>query len=82
MSYPAAVYISTKITPASIIFGRDLCLCCNLVFGSPSTEEKEVKEYADELRDSLIREIVRERLKITSDRMKARYDLKTNTGRI
>ena len=82
MAYRSAVHETTGRTPASIIFGKELRLPSDLVFGSPMSEEFEVSDYAEDLRQKLltIHAQVRNRIKIESDRMKTRYDIKA-TGR-
>ena len=67
----------TGQTPACIVFGRERRLPCDILFGSPSEEPKEVIDYVDDLKEKLlsVHETVRHKIRVTSDRMKIRYDL-------
>lgn len=82
MAYRAAAHDSTGVTPAKIVFGRETRLPCDLIFGSPSSTTQDVSTYVGELKQQLmsLHELVRERLKIASDKMKTRYDLKANSA--
>lgn len=82
MAYRAAVHDTTGLTPAKIVFGKELRLPCDLVFGSPNNEEMEAQDYADMLREKLrtIHAVASERIRLASDRMKARYDSKANSA--
>lgn len=83
MAYRSAVHNTTGLTPARILFGKELRLPCDLKFGSPENEQMDVEDYAYRLREKLlaIHEIARERIQLASDRMKARYDVNaSNSG--
>jgi transposase InsO family protein len=82
MAYRSAVHESTGQSPAKVIFGKDLKLPCDLMFGTPEAEKLEVHDYADELQKRLleIHDMVRERIQISSDRMKSRYDIRANSA--
>ena len=82
MAYRAAVHDTTGYTPARLVFGRELRLPCDLMFGSPNVADQEVEDYADKLRKQIrdTHDLARERLKLASDKMKARYDLKANSS--
>src|SRR3978361_703292 len=69
-------------TPAKVVFGREIRLPCDLAFGTPSSEALEVGDYAEQLRKRLldIHDLVRERIRLASDKMKARYDLRANSA--
>jgi len=57
-----------------------LRLPSDLLFGCPKIEDTEVNDYAEDLRRRLqtIHYGVRNKIKMESDRMKARYDLRVN----
>ena len=79
MAYRTAVHETTGCTPAMMMFGRDLRLPVDLLFGRPEEEPSTVAtDYVDALQGRLeqIHEFVRPHLKLQSDRMKERYDLK------
>ncbi|XP_063907405.1 uncharacterized protein K02A2.6-like [Zophobas morio] len=82
LAYRAAIHDTTGQTPAHVLFGKELRLPCDLVFGLPSEEPMEVRDYVDEQKEKLINvhELVRGRIKIASDRMKTGYDVKANCG--
>ena len=81
LAYRSAVHDTTGQTPARIVFGRGLRLPCDILFGSPSEEPKEVIDYVDGLKEKLlsVQETVRHKIRMASDRMKTRYDLKDNS---
>ena len=78
LAYRSAVHESTGCTPAKIVFGRDLRLPVDLLLGRP---EEEVWRAADNYTDDLcaklerVHHFARNNLRMTSDRMKQRYDL-------
>lgn len=78
--YRAAVYDITGQTLPKIVFGREVRLPCYLVVEVPEQKQKEILDYVDQLRNRLLDTyaLVRTRIKMTSDRMKARNDLKAN----
>ncbi|KAJ8915498.1 hypothetical protein NQ315_012379 [Exocentrus adspersus] len=80
-SYPSAVHESTGKTPASVVFGTELRLPIDLISDRPKKEEG-VENYISHLQDrlKLTHAEVRQKLKLESDRMKTRYDLRANTG--
>lgn len=82
LAYRASIHDTTGQTPAKIVLGRNLRLPCDLVFGTPSESVSEVNGYVDALRESMLEThaLVRNRIKIVSDRMKARYDIRANHG--
>ena len=81
IAYRSAVHDTTGQTPARIVFGRELCLPCDILFGSPSEEPKKVIDYINDLKEKLlsVHETVRHKIKVASDRMKTRYHLKGNS---
>ena len=78
MAYRSAVHESTCCTPAKMMFGRDLRLPVDLLLGRPVEETLvSAKEYTTDLCEKLERVhcFARNHLKLSSDRMKQRYDL-------
>ena len=51
------------------------------MFGSPETQSQEPKNYSSQLENQLreMNRLVRGRLKIASDKMKTRYDIRSNS---
>lgn len=81
LAYRSSVHETLGVSPARMIFGRDLTLPIDLAMGRPVREEKHcVTDYAYELEQRLldIHEYARKHLKIASDSMKRQYDVKTN----
>ena len=81
LAYRSSVHETLGVSPARMIFGRDLTLPIDLAIGRPVREEKHcVTDYAYELEQRLldIHEYARKHLKIASDSMKRQYDVKTN----
>jgi hypothetical protein len=70
------------LTPAKLIFGRELWLPCDLLFGVPPGKELPTTDYATDLVDHLhdIHSYARRHLKLASDRMKTRYDKLANSA--
>lgn len=81
MAYRTAVHESTKQTPASLMFGRELNLPIDLLYGRPPIQQPPVDmdDYVSKLRKRLesTQEFARTRMRIASDRMKRRYDVGT-----
>lgn len=78
LAYRSAVHESTGCTPAKVIFGRDLLLPVDLLLGRPEEEVlSSAADYTGDLCEELkwVHHYARNHLKITSDRMKQRYDL-------
>jgi hypothetical protein len=80
LAYRASTHDTTGLTPASLVFGRELQLPCDLLFGTPPNKEKPTTDYAASLVDLLhdIHQYARQHLKFASDRMKTRYDKLAN----
>ncbi|KAJ8914139.1 hypothetical protein NQ315_016217 [Exocentrus adspersus] len=68
-------------TPASVVFGAELRLPIDLISDRPKKGEG-VNNYISHLQDrlKLTHAEVRQKMRIESDRMKTRYDLRANTG--
>ncbi|XP_037813635.1 uncharacterized protein LOC119604837 [Lucilia sericata] len=81
LAYRTAVHDSTSRTPAKIIFGTELKLPGDLEFGiKPSSKSKDDENFSQEQDDlNELHEFVRRRIKMTSDKMKARYDRAVNS---
>lgn len=81
LAYRSSIHETLGVSPARMVFGRDLTLPVDLAMGRPVREEKHcVTEYAYELEQKLldIHEYARKHLKTASDSMKRQYDVKTN----
>ncbi|KAJ8912596.1 hypothetical protein NQ315_000465 [Exocentrus adspersus] len=80
-TYRSAVHESTGKTPASVVFGAELRLPIDLISDRPKKEEG-VNNYISHLQDrlKLTHAEIRQKMRIESDRMKTRYDLRANTG--
>ena len=65
-----------------MVFGRELRLPCDLMFGAPPDKEQSMTDYTTHLVERLhdIHHFAREHLKVASDRMKARYDQLANSA--
>ena len=80
-AYRSAVHDTTGQTSARIVFGRELCLPCDILFGSPSEDPKEVLDYVDDLKEKLpcVHKTVHHKIRVVNDGMKTRYNLKGNS---
>lgn len=76
MAYRSAVNESSGQTPSKVLFGREMRLPCDLVFGSKPGEDIAGEDYVSDLRRKMedTHELVRTNLKLASDRMKKYYD--------
>ena len=73
MSYRSAVHENTKQTPAKLMFGREVNLPLDLLFGKPPNEKvKSVDDYVEMLEKRLenVYEFARIRTRVANDRMK------------
>jgi hypothetical protein len=82
MAYRSSVHETTGQTPANILFGRELRLPCDLVFGSKPGEDLAGEDYVTDLRRRMddIHEQVRTNIQASSGRMKDQYDIKAEKG--
>jgi hypothetical protein len=82
LAYRASTHDTTGLTPASLVFGRELRLLCDLLFGVHPDKERTTTNYAADLVDHLhdIHNYDRQHLKLASDRMKTRYDKVANSA--
>ena len=77
MAYRTAVHETTGCTPASLMFGRDLKLPIDILYGRPETEHAQhTTSYALKLQDRLekVHHFARQHLQVMSNRMKRHYD--------
>ncbi|KAJ8912158.1 hypothetical protein NQ315_006122 [Exocentrus adspersus] len=79
--YWLGMHESTSKTPANVVFGAELRLPIYLISDRPK-EEEDVDNYLSRLQDrlKLTHAEVRQKMRIESDRMKTRYDLRASTG--
>jgi hypothetical protein len=82
LAYRALTHDTTGLTPARLVFGRELRLPCDLLCGTPPDKERPTADHAADLVDHLhcIHNYARQHLKLASDRMKTRYDKLTNSA--
>jgi len=80
LDYRASTHETTGVTPATMVFGRELRLPCDLMFGAPPDKEQSTMDYTAATVERLhnIHHFARQHLKMASDRMKARYDQLAN----
>ena len=76
MAYRSCVHESTKYTPFYMIFGRDVKLPVDVIFGRTPDQPQERVEYARHLRDSLeaAHHLARTHLQAAQRRQKDFYD--------
>ena len=82
MAYRSATHNSTGQSPAMVIFGKEMRLPSELRFGTPPSDARlETSDYVAELQKDLrdIHDKTRDKLKLSSDRMKTRYDSLCNS---
>jgi hypothetical protein len=82
LAYRATNHDTTGFTPARLVFGRELRLPCDLVFGTLPDKERPTTDHEADLLDLLhdIHNYARQLLKLASDRMKTRCDELANSG--
>jgi len=82
LAYRSAVHESTGQTPASIVFGRQLRLPCDLQFGLKPGTDVTGEDYVSQLRERLheTHERVRQRIGLASTKMKTFYDRQAAEG--
>ncbi|UYV84725.1 K02A2.6-like [Cordylochernes scorpioides] len=76
MAYRSSVHETTGYSPAKMLFGRELKLPCDLIFGCPNSFGEGSNEFVDRLHSRLekVHRWAREKLEIASEAMKVRYD--------
>ena len=82
-AYRSPVHETTKQTPACLMFGRELNLPIDLLYGRPPPVPElpsVIEDYVSELQEKLeeIHQFARVRMRVASDRMKRRYDIGTS----
>jgi hypothetical protein len=82
LTYRAPTHDTTGSTPARLVFGRELRLPCDLLFGAPPGKERPTTDHAADSVDHLhdIHNYACQHLKLASDRMKTRYDKLANSA--
>jgi hypothetical protein len=80
LAYRASTPDTTDLTPGSLVFGRELLLSCDLLFGHRQTIKRPTINHAANLVDHLhdIHNYARQHLKLASKQMKTRYDRLAN----
>ncbi|GFT35278.1 retrovirus-related Pol polyprotein from transposon 412 [Trichonephila clavipes] len=78
LAYRSAVHETTGYSPSQMLFGRDLRLPCDLLFGRPPDTPSSPEEYVQNLRHVLkdVHNLARERINLRTEKMKTRYDTK------
>jgi hypothetical protein len=82
LAYRASTHETTGMTPANVVFGKELRLPCDLLFGAPPDKEQSTTDYAADLVQRLhdTQHYARRYLKVASDRMTAHYDRLANSA--
>ena len=81
LAYRSSVHETLGVSPAMMMFGRDLTLPIGMAVGRPVRDDRiSVTDHAYELEQTLleIHKFATRHLNIASDSMKRKYDLKTN----
>ncbi|CAG2215711.1 unnamed protein product [Mytilus edulis] len=85
MAYRSSEHESTGFSPSMLMFGREIVLPVDLIYGSyPDSVEtggKSENDYLKDLRKGLwdIHDVAREKMKDASDRQKRQYDTKVHS---
>jgi hypothetical protein len=76
LAYGASTHDTTGASPVRLVFGRELRLPCDLLFGAPPDTERPTTDRATDIVDHLhdIQDYAQKDLKLASDRLKTRYD--------
>ncbi|CAC5395695.1 Retrovirus-related Pol polyprotein from transposon 297,Retrovirus-related Pol polyprotein from transposon 17.6 [Mytilus coruscus] len=82
LAYRSSKHESLGTSPCSMLFGREVNLPVDLILGRPETEKsplylKTVYAYALSQKLEVIHQFARNKLKLSSDRMKRNYDVGT-----
>jgi transposase InsO family protein len=80
LAYRASTHDTPGLTPANLMFWRDLRLPGDLLFGAPSDKEQPTINHAADVVDWVhnIHDYARQHLKLASDRMKTHYNKAAN----
>ncbi|GFS52646.1 retrovirus-related Pol polyprotein from transposon 412 [Trichonephila clavipes] len=78
LAYRSAVHETTGYSPSQMLFGRDLRLPCDLLFGLPPDTPSSPEEYVQNLQARFedVHNLARERINLRTEKMKTRYDTK------
>ncbi|GFV96335.1 retrovirus-related Pol polyprotein from transposon 412 [Trichonephila clavipes] len=78
LAYRSAVHETTGYSPSQMLFGRDLRLPCDLLFGRPPDTPSSPEEYVQNLQARFedAHNLARERINLRTEKMKTRYDTK------
>ncbi|GFW75436.1 nuclear pore complex protein Nup214 [Trichonephila clavipes] len=78
LAYCSAVHETTGYSPSQMLFGRDLRLPCDLLFGRPPDTPSSPEEYVQNLQARFedVHNLARERINLRTEKMKTRYDTK------
>ena len=76
MAYRSSVHTSTQYTPFYLLFGHEVRLPVDVMFGRQPNHKPEVSDYVRNLRDTLeeVHEHAREHLRAAQKRQKDHYD--------
>jgi hypothetical protein len=82
LAYRASTHGTMGLTPANLTCGRDLRLPCDLLFESPPDKKRPTIDHAADLVDRLhdIHSYARQHMKLTTNRIKTRYDRQSNSA--
>jgi len=83
MAYRAAKHEATQFSPAEVVFGSEIRLPVDIKFGLANPSELNHEHYVEQQRLHMdkVHNYVRGKLKVNSDRMKAKYDVRANAQR-